>query len=230
MGYSGERMSDYFASSNPLASVVVASNNSGKLAEIRDMLSDLPLEWIRASDVTGGPWLVVEDGDTFEENALLKARSACQATGLIALADDSGLEVDALSGLPGVRSARFAHLNANDDENNAALLEALQGVSDADRTARFRCVLAVVTPYRHVPLLARGQCEGRIGWELKGQGGFGYDPLFCVNCFNNRSMAELTSDEKSQVSHRGEAVRQLRPLLTELILNMTGQLDSVGGP
>jgi XTP/dITP diphosphohydrolase len=220
-------MSDYFASKNPLASVVVASNNSGKLAELRGMLAALPLEWFRASDVIGGPWSVVEDGDTFEKNALLKARAACHATGLIALADDSGLEVDALSGLPGVRSARFAHPHANDDENNAALLDALRGVSDADRTARFRCVLAVVTPYGHVPLLARGHCEGRIGWEQQGRGGFGYDPLFLVNRFDNRSMAELTSDEKSQVSHRGEAMRELQPLLIELILSMTCHLDSI---
>src|ERR1039457_4411890 len=166
------------APSSPLISVVVATNNAGKISEFRELLADLPIEWLKASEVMGAPFHFIEDGDTFEHNAILKARAACVATGYVAIADDSGLQVDALFGRPGVRSARYAHEHANDDENNLALLAALAEVKNADRTARFCCALAVVTPFGHDPLLAFGSCEGRIAKQLRGQGGFGYDPLF----------------------------------------------------
>src|ERR1700690_997835 len=156
----------------PLISVVVATNNAGKIAEFRELLADLPIEWLKASEAMDVPFHVVEDGDTFEQNAILKARAGCVATGYTAVADDSGLEVDALSGRPGVRSARYAHEHANDNENNSALLAALAEVKDVDRTARFRCALAVVTPFGHEPLLAFGSCEGRIAQQPRGQGGF----------------------------------------------------------
>lgn len=218
-------MSKSVAPTPALASLVVASNNLGKIAELHELLYDLPLEWFRPSDVTGTPFLVDENGDSFEQNAILKARAACLATGYIALADDSGLEVDALSGRPGVRSARFAHEHASDAENNSALLEALNGVDDSDRSARFRCALAVSTPFGHAPLLAFGSCEGRIAHQLRGQGGFGYDPLFIVRNSNNRSMAELETQEKNLLSHRAVAVSNLRQMLSELILSMIAQLD-----
>jgi XTP/dITP diphosphohydrolase len=210
----------------PLISLVVATNNAGKIAEFRELLADLPVEWLRTSDVTAKPFHVIENGDTFEDNALLKARAACVATGYAAVADDSGLEVDALSGRPGVRSARYAHEHATDSENNSALLAALASVKDAERTARFRCALAVVTPFGHNPILAFGSCEGRIAQQPRGQGGFGYDPLFLIESCDDRSMAELGSIEKNRVSHRGRAVSNLRPRLMELIATMVGQLGS----
>jgi len=204
----------------PPTTIVVATNNAGKTKELHELLRDLPIDWVRVSDITGKPFSVIEDGETFEENALIKAKAACQATGIIALADDSGLQVDALFGHPGVRSARFAHERATDGENNLALMTALKGVGLGARGARFRCALAVVSPLGDVPLLATGCCEGRIGFEPQGNGGFGYDPLFIVEGHGGRTMAELTPDEKNRSSHRGEAVRQLRPQLARLILSM----------
>ena len=210
--------------SYPLISVVVATNNAGKISEFRELLADLPIEWLRTSDVMDAPLHVIENGDTFEQNAILKARAACVATGYAAVADDSGLEVDALSGRPGVRSARYAHELADDNENNLALLAALAEVKDADRAARFRCALALVTPFEYDPLLAFGTCEGRIARQPRGQGGFGYDPLFLVNSCSDRSMAELEAFEKNRVSHRGQAVNNLRPRLIQLIASMVRQL------
>jgi XTP/dITP diphosphohydrolase len=211
---------------HPLTSFVVATNNAGKIAELQQLLSDLPLQWLRISDITGASFSVVEDGQTFEANAILKAEAACRATGFMALADDSGLEVDALAGHPGVRSARFAHEHASDEENNTALLRALHGVDERQRTARFRCVLVLVTPYGGSPLLAVGSCEGSIARQPHGQGGFGYDPLFLVKGCDGRTMADLAPQEKNRLSHRAQAVRNLRPLLNELILNSIAQLDS----
>jgi XTP/dITP diphosphohydrolase len=218
-------MSVLAAKSEPLISLVVATNNAGKIAEFRELLADLPVEWLRTSDVMTTPFHVIENGDTFEQNAILKARAACLATGYAAVADDSGLEVDALLGRPGVRSARYAHEHASDNENNSALLAALASVKDADRVARFRCALAVVTPFGNDPILAFGSCEGRIAQQPRGQGGFGYDPLFLVNDCVDRSMAELGSLEKNRVSHRGRAVNNLRPRLLELFAGLVGQLD-----
>jgi len=201
----------------PLLTVAVATNNAGKIKEFHELLRDLPIEWVRVSDISGSPFSVVEDGETFQDNALIKANAACRITGYVALADDSGLEVDALALRPGVRSARFAHDNATDAENNLALLAALAGIDKKSRTARFRCSLAVVSPFGDGPLLTAGTCEGRIGYEPRGSGGFGYDPLFLVDSLGDRTMAELTAKEKNQVSHRGQAVRQLRPMLLDLV-------------
>jgi XTP/dITP diphosphohydrolase len=212
------------APQNPRLTIVVASNNLGKIKELNALLSGLPIEWVRVSDVTGSPWFVEETGVTFEENALLKARAASVATGFAALADDSGLEVDTLGGNPGVRSARYAHEQATDAENNAALLKALQDVPETSRTARFRCVLAVVAPSLAEPVLASGACEGWVGDELIGDNGFGYDPLFRVRELGGRSMAALSDDEKGQVSHRGHAVRQLQPMLIELLEKLSLQV------
>jgi len=216
--------SDSVATSS-LLSIVVASNNAGKLRELNSLLSDLPIEWVRISEVLGRPWAVEETGATFEENAIIKARAASEATGFIALADDSGLEVDALGGKPGVRSARYAREHATDAENNVALLDALKGAPDmAGRSARFRCVLAVVVPGMEAPMLAHGTCEGWIGRELIGDHGFGYDPLFRVKELAGRSMATLIDEEKGRVSHRGQSVRQLRPLLVTLLETLSQQL------
>jgi XTP/dITP diphosphohydrolase len=209
----------------PLLTIVVASNNLGKIVELQTMLSDLPVQWLRISDLLRRPWSVVEDGTTFEENAVLKARAACRATGFVALADDSGLEVDALAGRPGIRSARFAHEKATDEENNEELLRALRHVQDPKRAAQFRCVLALLARHDSVPILAGGCCKGRIAREPFGHNGFGYDPLFRVDRLAGRSMADLSADEKNQVSHRGDAVRQLRPLLIDLLTTLVQQLQ-----
>lgn len=197
--------------------IVVASSNAGKLAELRALLADLPLTVKSAREALGRELDVVEDGETFEANALLKARAVAAETRMIALADDSGLEVTGLGGRPGVRSRRFAHERATDAENNAALLRALEDVADVERSARFRCVLALVVPWTDSAHTVAGSCEGSILRAARGSGGFGYDPLFAVEGTNGRTMAELSEAEKNEVSHRGRAVRALSPLLRELV-------------
>lgn len=193
--------------------IVLASRNRGKLAELRELLDLGPgVEWLLVSEVA--PDLrVVEDGATFEDNALRKARAVAEATGLPALADDSGLQVDALGGAPGVRSARFAGEDATDERNNEALLRRLAGVPPAERTARFVCVLAFVDPMRsEAPLLASGRCEGRILEAPRGTLGFGYDPLF-VPLGEERSFAQLGPDGKRRLGHRARAAETMRVLL-----------------
>jgi XTP/dITP diphosphohydrolase len=158
--------------------------------------------------------VIPEDGATFEENAVIKARTACKATGLYALSDDSGLEVKALGGRPGVRSARFAHERATDAENNAALLRALEEVPDAERLARFRCVLALASPWdRSQVETVEGSVEGLIARAPRGSGGFGYDPLFILPELGGRAVAELDEAEKNGISHRGRAARAMRAVV-----------------
>jgi XTP/dITP diphosphohydrolase len=190
--------------------LLVATGNRGKLAEIRQLFAGLELEVLALGDVGGAPE-VIEDGDTFEANATKKAREVAQATGLLTLADDSGLEVDALGGAPGVRSARFAGEGATDGANNRLLLERLAGVEGPARTARFRCVLALADPGsegRGVHLES-GVCEGRIVEAPRGAGGFGYDPLFIPEG-EERTMAELLPQAKNRLSHRGRAMDRMR--------------------
>ncbi|MDI6843754.1 MAG: XTP/dITP diphosphatase [Anaerosomatales bacterium] len=194
--------------------VVAASNNEGKLREIRHVLEPLGWEVLRASDVGGAAPDVEETGATFLENALLKARAYAETFDCVALADDSGLEVDALGGAPGVRSARYAGEPSDDAANNAKLLAELAEVPASERTARFRCVVALVWPDGRV-LAADGVCEGSIGFEPRGSGGFGYDPLFLPDATPGRTMGELSPDEKSAISHRGSALRALREALEQ---------------
>lgn len=192
--------------------VVVATGNEGKLVEIRHAL-DVP-GWVFLSpDELGGAVLDVEEtGATFEENALIKARAYAAAFGVAALADDSGLEVDALGGAPGVRSARWAGEPADDDANNARILSDLAGVPQSRRTARFRCAVALFDPEGGT-LVAHGSCEGSLADTPRGTGGFGYDPLFLPDATPGRTMAELSLTEKGEISHRGAALRALRELL-----------------
>ncbi len=201
-----------------LLSVVLATSNEGKLNELRALFGDLPVQLLGLGTVLGSEPAVVEYGTTLEENAIIKARAACAATGLYALADDSGLEVDALGGRPGVRSARFAHERATDAENNAALLRELEEVDDGGRQARFRCVLALASPWdpEHVEL-AEGTCEGIIARAPRGSGGFGYDPLFIVPELGGRAMAEVSDAEKNVVSHRARAARAMRDKLEKML-------------
>jgi XTP/dITP diphosphohydrolase len=201
--------------------LLLATTNRGKLAELRRMLEDAsvsgaiegaayavhPLDDLPALGLPAAPE-VIEDGETFQANAEKKAVTLAAHARLWTLADDSGLEVDALGGQPGVRSARFAGEGASDGDNNDKLLAALAGVPDARRTARFRCVLALADPQGHVRHTAHGTCEGRILRAPRGQHGFGYDPLFAP-LGGAHSLAELTPDRKHAISHRGQAMRAM---------------------
>lgn len=200
--------------------LVVATANKGKLREFSSIFAELPVQIVPVAEIVPSAPSVVEDGVTFEQNAKKKGAFASGLTMMLTLADDSGLEVDALGGRPGVRSARFAGEHATDAENNAALLDALSEVDEDARTARFRCVLSLHDPWAppdQPPILAEGACEGRIAREGRGTGGFGYDPLFLVTEKGGRAMAELSDAEKNEVSHRGRAARALLPHLSRVV-------------
>jgi len=188
--------------------LVIATTNKGKIKEIERALSNLVVTVESFNAQTLPP--VQEDGETFAENACKKARHYALHTGCIALADDSGLEVDALQGQPGVHSARYAGEKAHDEDNNEKLLKALQTVPLEQRTARFRCVLALAKPDGQCATV-EGICPGHIGFSPRGNEGFGYDPLFVLA--DGRTMAELPLEEKNRISHRGQALRQLPELL-----------------
>jgi XTP/dITP diphosphohydrolase len=193
--------------------VVVASRNRGKLREIVPLLDGLGLELCTIDDVAPEAELR-EEGETFEDNALAKAHQAARATGLPAIADDSGLEVEALGGAPGVHSARYAGLPSNDVRNNDKLLDALASVPAGRRAARFRCVAAFVDAERALEIVRSGTCAGEVLPAPRGTGGFGYDPLFLLPALG-RTMAELPLDEKNRLSHRAAAFRALAQALIE---------------
>jgi len=186
--------------------VVLATRNPGKIAELSRLLEGFSLE-VQGLDAFPQVGEVPETGDTFRANALEKARTVAGLTGRVAVADDSGLEVDALGGAPGVYSARFAGEKASDAANNAKLLAALAGIPPERRQARFRCVMAAAAPGGET-LLAEGTWEGTIALELTGEGGFGYDPLF-FDPARGCTSAQLTREQKNAVSHRGKALRAL---------------------
>jgi XTP/dITP diphosphohydrolase len=187
--------------------IVLASANAGKQREFTALLAPYGIKLLLQADL--GIESIEETGATFADNALLKARHAARMAKLPALADDSGLEVDALGGAPGVRSARFAGVSASDADNNALLLERLAGTATPKRTARYRCVLALVRSADDpAPLMAEGQWDGRIGLEPVGQGGFGYDPLFMPAGMTGTA-AELPIEVKNRLSHRALALTQL---------------------
>jgi XTP/dITP diphosphohydrolase len=185
--------------------LVLATRNAGKAREVASILAalDVRIEPL-AADV-----MLPEEGDSYEVNAVAKALAAARATGCVALGDDSGLEVDALGGAPGPLSARYGGAGLGDAARSAALLAALEAVPDAERGARFVCVAAVATPRGDVAT-ARGVCEGRLLRAPRGEGGFGYDPIFAVG---ESTMAELPAAEKDALSHRGRAFRALLPAL-----------------
>ena len=184
--------------------LILASRNPGKLRELQELLSGFGVEVLLESQV-GLDLEVEETGTTFEENSLLKARAVMEAAGLAAIADDSGLEVDALNGAPGVYSARYGGLDS-DEARTALLLQRLEAVPDAQRTARFVSVLTACLPDGRV-IQARGTCEGRITRAPLGSGGFGYDPVFLVPELG-RTFAEMPAEEKNRISHRANALRQ----------------------
>jgi XTP/dITP diphosphohydrolase len=192
---------------------VLASSNAGKIREIQALTADHGIEILPQSQFAVPD--VEETGLTFVENAILKARQAALVSELPAIADDSGLEVDALGGAPGVRSARFAGEGASDEANNLKLLECLSDVPESGRTARFRCVMVFLRSADDAgPIIAQGVWEGRILREIRGNNGFGYDPLFWLPDRGCTS-AELSSDEKNGLSHRGQALRSLMVQLFE---------------
>ena len=194
-------------STSPSQQVVLASGNAGKLKEFRQLLAGCGLAVVPQAEFNTPE--AEETGLSFVENAILKARNACAHTGLPAIADDSGLAVDALGGAPGIYSARFAGVGASDADNNRKLLEALQDVPDAERGAQFLCLLVFM---RHAedptPLICQGSWRGRILNAARGAQGFGYDPLFFV-ADQNCTSAELPREVKNAISHRGLAMRQL---------------------
>lgn len=183
--------------------LLMATRNKGKVRELRQLLSGLDVELLSVDDAGDLPE-VEEDGETFTANAIKKARTLAQASGLWALADDSGLEVDALGGAPGVHSARYAGEPCDFAANNRKLLKALEGVEN--RRARFRCVIALASPDGRVETV-EGACEGEIAPALRGEGGFGYDPLFCPQG-HAETFAEMPAERKHTLSHRGEALRK----------------------
>jgi len=188
--------------------LAIASRNPGKIREILAICADWPVEWLTAD----GRWPEVEEtGATYLENALLKARAVSAALGIAAVADDSGIEVDALGGAPGPRSARYAGDAATDDQNLRTLIAALSGVPASGRTARYRCVAVLVRPGED-EVSAEGICEGLLVTKPRGTGGFGYDPIF-VPAGWDVTMAELEPQEKDRISRRGRAFRALRDVL-----------------
>ena len=190
-----------------MVKLLVATNNLGKVREYEELLAGLPFE-VTFPAQEGIALEVEESGATFEENARLKALAYARASGLPTLADDSGLEVDALGGAPGVRSARYAGPGASDVDRYQKLLDALAGVPEDQRTARFCCVVALAWPDGTVHT-AEGRCEGQIGWAPRGEHGFGYDPVFIVDGFGGLTMAELEPEVKNRISHRARAVQNL---------------------
>lgn len=197
------------ASLDPATTVVVATGNAHKVTEIEAILAPvMPGTSFYALGELGDFPEPVENGDSFTENAIIKAQAACEQTGLPAVADDSGLVVDALSGEPGIMSARWAGVHGDDARNNAKLMREMEDVADEDRTARFHSSVVLIYPDGSV-LTGEGDCEGMIGREPKGENGFGYDPLFWPAETPSRTMAELEPAEKNAISHRGYALADL---------------------
>lgn len=194
--------------------LLVASRNSGKLDEYSELIGDLEVEWLSLADINL-LLEVEEDGATFFENAVIKATKYAAACGLLTLADDSGLEVDALDGEPGVHTARYGGEGLTPVERYHRLLNKMAGVPAVHRTARFHCVIALASPDGLIGT-TDGKCEGLISERPVGAGGFGYDPVFYLPD-QKRTMAELSSAEKHQISHRGQAIRKMIPLLRRVI-------------
>ena len=190
--------------------MIFATGNENKMKEIREILGALPLEILSMKEA-GVSADIVEDGKTFEENALIKARAICKLAGEMVLADDSGLEIDYLNKEPGIYSARYMGEDTSYHIKNKSLIDRLEGVPDEKRTARFVCAIAAVFPDGK-QLVVRGTVEGIIGYEEKGENGFGYDPIFYLperGC----TTAELPPEEKNSISHRGNALRLMKELL-----------------
>ncbi len=199
------------------AKILLATRNPGKVREIGAILGDLDINVVSLADFPDVPE-VVEDGTTFFENAYKKAKEVSEATGMMVLSDDSGLQVDALGGRPGVYSARYSGKEGDDAANNAKLLKELEGVPEEKRTARFKCVMVLYHPSGKW-ISAEGTCEGRIALKPAGSGGFGYDPIFYMEQYG-KTMAELPPEEKNRISHRAEALKALKRRLREFLASL----------
>lgn len=192
--------------------IIIATHNKHKLQEMSRILSPMGYEVVTDLDLGIELSDVEENGETFLDNARIKAEAGCKESGLPCIADDSGLCVDALGGAPGVYSARYSGVHGDDDGNNRKLLAELSGIPTEKRTAHFACAICVSFPDGS-EVTATGKCEGYIGYEKKGTNGFGYDPLFMVG---DRSLAQMTAQEKDAVSHRGNALKELQKILPAL--------------
>ena len=190
--------------------IIFATGNKDKMREIREIMADVDVEVLSMKEA-GIVVDVVEDGETFEENALIKARAIAEHTDAIVLADDSGLEIDYLDKAPGVYSARFMGEDTSYDIKNQALIDKLDGVPKEERTARFVCAIAAVLPNKEV-LVVRETMEGYIGYEIAGENGFGYDPIFYLDEYGCSSAA-LSREQKNEISHRGKALRAMKDIL-----------------
>lgn len=187
--------------------IIFATTNEGKMKEIKAILGDLKVDVVSLKEA-GIHINIVEDGETFEENAIIKAKTIMEITGEIVLADDSGLEVDALDKAPGIYSARFLGENTSYDIKNQYILDKLKDVKQEDRSARFVCAIACAMPNGEI-LTKRATIEGYIGYTITGSNGFGYDPIFWVPEFNN-TLAQLSLEQKNRISHRGKALMDMR--------------------
>lgn len=192
--------------------ILIATKNIGKVKEFQAMFNDLGIEVISLLDIENSPD-VEETGTTFEENAILKAEAICSGMKIPVISDDSGLEIDALEGRPGVYSARYAGSQKSDEDNMDKVLDELKEVVEPNRTARFVCALAFARPDKKT-FVVRGTCEGEILTERRGEHGFGYDPIFFLPQLNS-SMAELSKEEKNKISHRAAALRKLKDFISE---------------
>ncbi len=193
--------------------IIFATENQGKMREIREIMADMDAEILSMKEA-GIQADIVEDGATFEENAMIKAKAVSQYTDAVVLADDSGLEIDYLNKEPGIYSARYMGEDTSYDIKNQALIDRLEGVPKEQRTARFVCAVAAVLPDGRT-FMARGTMEGYIGWEPSGENGFGYDPILYLDEFGCASAA-LAPEQKNAISHRGKALRMMRDLLKGL--------------
>lgn len=199
--------------------IIFATNNQDKMKEIREIMSDFPVTILSLKDA-GIKADIVEDGTTFEENAIIKATAVCRMTGKVVLADDSGLEIDFLGGEPGIYSARYMGEDTSYHIKNARLIERLDGVPDEKRTARFVCAVAAAFPCNDPSEIktetVRGTIEGIIGYKEEGENGFGYDPIFYLperGC----TTASLSMEEKNKISHRGNALKKIKPRIEEYL-------------
>lgn len=193
--------------------IVFATNNEGKVKEIKEILKDFPIEVVSMKEM-GITADIEENGATFEENSFIKARALVKLTGLPALADDSGLEVDYLNGEPGIYSARYLGRDTDYDYKNNYIIDKLSGAKGEERSARFVCVISLVLPDGR-EFVERGVVEGLIGYEQKGENGFGYDPIFYLPEYGKTS-AELPPEEKNRISHRGKALTAMKKLIVTL--------------
>ncbi len=204
-----------------MITLLVGTQNPGKQREYRDLLAALPVQWVGPSELGLAALDVIEDGQSFEENARLKAQAYAHAAGIPALADDSGLVVDALNGAPGIFSARYAGPGASDADRYQKLLWEMRDVADDRRTARFMCVVALALPDGRW-YTAEGALEGTIGYAPKGDEGFGYDPVFVLP--DGRHLAELPPAEKHAISHRGRALKAFEPVLLRVLSGLERDL------